>query len=236
MPPPVVETHALGKTFGIVPVLREIEFKVAPARAAVIIGGNGAGKSTLLGIFAGLIAPTDGHALVLGTDTRQMPRHLRRQIGWLSHQSFLYPNLTAAENLEFYARIFGIGNPLAAADLWLRRVGLSNFSGERVRSFSRGMEQRLAAARAMISHPMLLLLDEPFSALDAEGVAIMADLIRAELARGCALIATAHAALDLAGVDLELYELARGRIDPLPDPSGELRRGGRLRAFLGRQN
>ena len=201
----------------------------------MIIGGNGAGKSTLLTILAGLSAPTTGYALVFGQDTRRLDPDGRRQIGMLSHRSFLYPNLTASENLEFYATLYGVANPHITAHTWLRRVGLANFADERVRMYSRGMEQRLAAARAMIAAPMLLLLDEPFAALDSDGVAIMADLIRTELARGCAVVISAHGQAAIEGVELDQYEITRGRLDPVTDIT-ENSRAGRLRSLLGRQN
>ncbi|HVA79263.1 MAG TPA: heme ABC exporter ATP-binding protein CcmA [Candidatus Binataceae bacterium] len=235
MAAPIVETHALGKSFGLVPVLLEANLRVASGRAAVIIGGNGAGKSTLLAILAGLSAPSTGYALVFGQDSRRLDPDGRRRIGMLSHRSFLYPNLTAAENLEFYATLYRVENPRGAAHSWLRRVGLANFGGERVRMFSRGMEQRLAAARAMIAEPTLLILDEPFAALDSDGVAIMTDLIRTELARGCAVVASAHARLAIEGVELEQYEISRGRLIPHPE-TVEAPRAGRLRSLLGRPN
>jgi heme exporter protein A len=231
----VVETNALGKSFGLVPVLLEVDLNVAAGRAAVIIGGNGAGKSTLFAILAGLAAPTTGYARVFGQDTRRLDPDGRRQIGMLSHRSFLYPNLTASENLEFYATLYGVANPHITAHTWLRRVGLANFADERVRMYSRGMEQRLAAARAMIAAPMLLLLDEPFAALDSDGVAIMADLIRTELARGCAVVISAHGQAAIEGVELDQYEITRGRLDPVTDIT-ENSRAGRLRSLLGRQN
>lgn len=231
----VVETRALGKSFGLVPVLLEVDLSVAAGHAAVIIGGNGAGKSTLLAILAGLSAPSSGYALVFGQDTRRLDPDGRRQIGMLSHRSFLYPNLTATENLEFYAALYGVKDPHIAAHTWLRRVGLANFADERVRMYSRGMEQRLAAARAMIAAPMLLLLDEPFAALDSDGVVIMADLIRAELARGCAVVISAHGHAAIEGVELDQYEITRGRLDPLTDKT-EISRASRLRSLLGRQN
>ncbi|MGC1677575.1 MAG: heme ABC exporter ATP-binding protein CcmA [Candidatus Binataceae bacterium] len=231
----VVETHALGKSFALVPVLLEVDLSLAAGRAAVIIGGNGAGKSTLLAILAGLAAPSSGYALVFGQDSRRLDPEVRRQIGMLSHRSFLYPNLTASENLEFYAKLYGVENPRVAAHTWLRRVGLANFAGERVRMYSRGMEQRLAAARAMIAAPMLLLLDEPFAALDSDGVAIMVDLIRAELARGCAVVISAHGQASIEGIELDQYEISHGGLDSL---TGKLEpaRAGRLRSLLGRQN
>ncbi len=232
---PVVETRALGKSFGLVPVLLEVDLRVAAGRAAVIIGGNGAGKSTLLAILAGLAAPSTGDAFVFGQDSRRLDPDGRRRIGMLAHRSFLYPNLTAIENLEFYAALYGIKNPHVAALTWLRLVGLANFGGERVRMYSRGMEQRLAAARAMIAEPMLLLLDEPFAARESGGVVIMGDLIRAELARGCAVVASAHGAMVIDGVELEQYEILRGRLESINERT-ESPPSSRLRSLLGRQN
>ncbi|HUY26484.1 MAG TPA: ATP-binding cassette domain-containing protein [Candidatus Binataceae bacterium] len=230
-----VETIALGKSYRLTPVLLEVDLRVDAGRAAVIIGGNGAGKSTLLAILAGLSAPTAGVAMVLRQDSRRLDSAARRRIGMLEHRSFLYPNLTAAENLEFYGALYGVADPRGVALGWLRRVGLANFAGERVRKFSRGMEQRLAAARAMLAAPDLLLLDEPFAALDSDGAAIMADLIRGELARGCAIVASAHGALAIEGVALEQYQISRGRVVPYLEKSGPSR-ARRLRSLLGRQS
>ena len=234
MAAPIVETHALGKTFGLIPVLREVEFRVLPGRGAFVVGGNGSGKSTLLAILAGLKAPSEGGALIFGQDTRHLEPRYRRRIGMLSHQSFLYPNLTGRENLEFYAELYGVADPAGAASLWLDEVGLSDFAGERVRAYSRGMEQRLAVARALIPEPNLLLLDEPFSSLDADGVALIARLIAAALARGASVVATAHGAPEIEDAELEIYQLSRGRLEPFqPEQKEEVRRG-RLRSLLGR--
>ncbi len=153
----------------------------------------------------------------------------------LSHRSFLYPNLTAARISNSTRPSIESKIARGAAHSWLRRVGLANFGGERVRMFSRGMEQRLAVARAMIAEPTLLILDEPFAALDSDGVAIMTDLIRTELARGCAVVASAHARLAIEGVELEQYEISRGRLIPHPE-TVEAPRAGRLRSLLGRPN
>src|SRR5262249_51554003 len=111
MAAPVVETRSLLKTYGLNPVLRDVEIRVAAGQAVLIIGGNGSGKSTMLRILAGLSAPSSGIALVFGQDTRNLIARYRRRIGLMTHQSFLYPNLTARENLEFYAELYGIANP-----------------------------------------------------------------------------------------------------------------------------
>ncbi|HEV2170618.1 MAG TPA: ATP-binding cassette domain-containing protein, partial [Candidatus Binatus sp.] len=126
MSAPIVETHDLAKTYGLAIVLRDVQIRLLPGAGAFIVGGNGAGKSTLLRIIAGLEAPSGGHALVFGQDTRRLAARYRRQIGMMAHQSFLYPNLTARENLEFYAELYSLddGNPLATH--WLERVGLAD--------------------------------------------------------------------------------------------------------------
>ena len=106
---PVIETRALTKTFGVTPVLRDVSFQIHEGRCALLIGGNGSGKSTLLRILAGLAQPTSGDAMVFGENSRSLGI-ARRRIGMLTHQSWLYPNLTARENLEFYAEVYGLPN------------------------------------------------------------------------------------------------------------------------------
>jgi heme ABC exporter ATP-binding subunit CcmA len=233
MAAPVVETHSLSKAFGVTPVLREVEFRLLPGRGAVVVGGNGAGKSTLLGILAGLVMPSEGRALIFGEDSRHLGARYRRRIGMISHLSFLYPNLTGRENLEFYAKLYSVPDPRAAAAAWLERVGLAAAADERVRGYSRGMEQRLGAARALIAEPSLLLLDEPFASLDADGTELMTRLVAEALARGCSLIIAAHRLPHLAGAEVEVYELARGRMVAAGKPESA-HRVGRLRSLLGR--
>ena len=236
MSAPVVELHSLAKNYGLAIVLSELELRLLPGAGAFIVGGNGAGKSTLVRIIAGLETPSGGSALVFGQDTRRLAARYRRQIGLMAHQSFLYPNLTARENLEFYAELYAVADPRAAADQWLGGVGLGEAADLRVRAFSRGMEQRLSAARAMIHDPALLLLDEPFASLDAEGAEIIASLIRVAIERGASVLATAHGAPEIDGVELAVFELAHGRLDPRLHKEEEVRRPGRIRSLLGRQH
>src|ERR1019366_10182395 len=129
----------------------------------------------------------------------------RRRIGMLTHQSWLYPNLTARENLEFYAELYSLPNRDDLATKWIESVRLGASANERVREFSRGMEQRLTIARTMMMEPDLLLLDEPFAAIDPDAVAIVGALIRAAITRGCAALLTAHSPFDL-GTDLDRYQ------------------------------
>jgi heme exporter protein A len=233
MSAPVVETHALDKVFGSMPVLRGVELRLLAGHGVFVVGGNGAGKSTLLRILAGLSAPSGGVAMVFGQDTRKLSARYRRRIGMMAHQSFLYPNLSARENLEFYAELYALADSRASAEQWLERVGLAGFADVRVRAFSSGMERRLSAARAMLAEPTLLLLDEPFASLDVEGTALVAALIRGAVERGMTVVATAHVAPEIEGVEFGVYELLNGRLAPHAARE-EARRGGRLRTLLGR--
>jgi heme exporter protein A len=233
MSAPVVETHRLAKTYGLSPILRDVDLRLLAGAGAFVIGGNGAGKSTLLRILAGLEAPSAGHALVFGQDTRKLAARYRRRLGMMAHQSYLYPNLTARENLEFFGELYSLADPRVSAENWLARVGLADVADARVRTFSRGMEQRLSAARAMLHEPALLLVDEPFASLDHEGAEVMASLIRAAIERGAAVIATAHAVPEIEGVEFAVYEISRGLLTE-PARKEEVRLAGRLRSLLGR--
>src|SRR5579863_3744021 len=121
---PVVETRSLTKTFGVTPVLRDVTFQIEEGRCAILLGGNGSGKSTLLRILAGLSQPTSGDAMVFGESSRNLGV-ARRRIGMLTHQSWLYPNLTARENLHFYAELYGLPNRDDLATKWIDAVGLN---------------------------------------------------------------------------------------------------------------
>jgi heme exporter protein A len=214
-----VETRALTKSFGVTPVLREVNLRIEEGSLALLIGGNGSGKSTLLRILAGQSQPTSGAVMLFGassSDTGLARRYVGERIGMLTHQSWLYPNLTARENLAFYAELYGLADRDTHASRWIEAVGLAASVDERVREFSRGMEQRLSIARAMMTEPDLLLLDEPFAALDPDGVAIVSELIRAAIVRGCAALITAHASFDL-GVEMARYQLINGRVVPYRD-------------------
>lgn len=215
-----IEARALEQSFGFTPVLRVLSLRVEAGAGALICGRNGAGKSTLLSLLAGLGTPTAGEALLFGAPSSRLEPTLRRRLGLLTHQSFLYPNLTARENLTFFCSLYRIANPGPLVWNWLERVGLATAADERVRGFSRGMEQRLALARALLPTPDVLLMDEPFTALDPEGAAIAADLVHDAMIRGAAVLLTAHQVVLPGSLALTPYELIRGRLVPLdpPDP------------------
>jgi len=161
-----VTLEECSKRFGERLALRKATLAVEPGETVVLLGPNGAGKSTLLRLAAGLLRPTAGHARIDGVDAVDAPRALRAGMAYAGHRSQLYRGLTARENLALHARLHGRALDLDGS---LAAVGLADRADERIDGFSRGMLQRLALARATAHEPVLLLLDEPASGLDADG-------------------------------------------------------------------
>lgn len=188
--PLVVEAEGVGKAFGRAVVLRDVTFDVAAGEVVALFGPNGAGKSTLLRVLATLMRPTAGTLRLFGDATAGAA--LRRRIGVVAHQSFLYPDLTARENLRYYARMYGLDVAEERADAWLARVALGEAGDQIVRRFSRGMEQRLALARALMHDPDLVLLDEPWSGLDAAAGGWLEGLLRELRSAGRTVIVATH--------------------------------------------
>ena len=149
------------------PILQEIHLHLPPGSFTALLGANGAGKSTLLKLLATLTKPTDGELSLFGASVRHDAASARSQIGLISHQSMLYRDLTARENLEFFARLYAVPSPRERAATLLDAMGLADRANDAVKTFSRGMTQRLAIARALLHRPKLLLADEPFDGLDA---------------------------------------------------------------------
>jgi heme exporter protein A len=167
----VIRARGLGRRFGDKRVLDGLDFDVAEGGFLVVGGPNGSGKSTLLALLAGLLAPTAGTLVVAVA---------RAEIGYLAHEPLVYRELTALENLDLYGRLYRVPERRERVGMLLERYGLWEVRHERVSSFSRGMAQRLALSRALLHEPRLLLLDEPYSGLDAAGAA----LVDAELREG----------------------------------------------------
>jgi heme exporter protein A len=168
-----VEAVAVEKWYGPLPAVRGISFALAAGEFLTVFGPNGAGKSTLLRMLCGAVTPTRGSVLIAGEDTQGGEGEWKRRIGLLSHQTFLYPGLTAGENLDFFARLYGlpgratlVGEALASVGLWERR-------DDRVRTFSRGMQQRVALARTLLHDPEAVFLDEPYTGLDPHAAATL---------------------------------------------------------------
>ncbi len=187
---PAIVAQGIERRFGHFRVLRGLDLSVDRSAVLALFGPNGAGKTTLLRLLAGLSSPNRGTAHVLGT---ALPGNaaLRRRIGVVAHDAFVYGDLTARENLEYYARLYRTGDH-GRVDTMIAQVGLTSAADRTVRAFSRGMLQRLALARALLHAPELLLLDEPFTGLDPQGVEQLIALLRAEKARGTTMIVTTH--------------------------------------------
>jgi heme ABC exporter ATP-binding subunit CcmA len=188
----LVEATDLHRAYGAARVLRGISLRLDPGEALAVVGANGAGKTTLLRILAGLVRPARGEVRVLGRRLDRSDPGSRRPLGFLSHQSLLYDDLTVEENITFTARLFGLAEPVRAARQVLEEVGLAERAGDRPRNLSRGLLQRAALARALVHGPRVLLLDEPFTALDAAGTDRLRELLRRRLDGGGALVLVTH--------------------------------------------
>jgi heme exporter protein A len=178
----LITARSLGRSFGDKRVLRGLDFEIDVQEFSLVTGPNGSGKSTLLALIAGLLAPTTGELEVMAD---------RREIGYLAHESLLYRELTALENLDLYGRLYRVPERRERIGMLLERFGLWDARHERVGSFSRGMVQRLALCRTLLHEPALLLLDEPFSGLDAAASSLVADEL-SDLAGARTLVVATH--------------------------------------------
>ncbi len=188
---PLVEVEALVRTFGHRRALAGVDFALSAGECLALFGPNGAGKTTLLRVLAGLLKPTAGRARIAGV---QLPAgaEARAAVGLISHNSMLYEALTARENVEFVARLYGLPNPRVAAADALRQMRIDDRGETMVRALSRGMQQRVSIARAVVHGPRVLLLDEPYSGLDEGGASALTALLGELRRSGAALIIVTH--------------------------------------------
>lgn len=210
-PTPVIAATGLERRFGSVVALRSVAISVAAGEVVLLAGPNGAGKSTLLRTLAGLARPTRGTVEVQGISLRNRPEG-RGAIGFLSHQNFLYDDLTARENLRFAATLHGLASVEERVMDSLNAAGLAQRADARAAVLSHGMRQRLAIARATIHDPAVLLLDEPFSGLDAASVVQLRDGLATGVARGRAVVCVTHQPADLWQIATRVVLLERGAI------------------------
>jgi ABC-type multidrug transport system ATPase subunit len=225
----------IGKLYGMRPVLKGVSLQVERGEFVAVLGANGAGKTTLLRILATLSRPSAGSLTIAGVDALQHADRARAHIGMVSHQSLIYPDLTARENLDFFGKMYGLGDSrLAMKDAQrqspsamreatthlqsqieavLRRVNLWNRRDDFARTFSRGMIQRLTIARAILHDPPLLLMDEPFTGLDQASAANLSSLLRETAMSDRTVIMTTHElSRGLAGITRALI-IKAGKIE-----------------------
>jgi len=207
---PVVRAEGLVRAFGDTPVLAGVDLRVEAGEVVALLGPNGAGKTTLMRILALLLRPEDGRLTLFGAATATPA--LRRRVGYVAHESFCYPDLTGAENLAFYARLFDVPQAPARVAELLAWAGLEAAARRQVRTYSRGMAQRLALARALVHRPDLLLLDEPFSGLDAGGVMALQARLTELAAAGHTVVLTTHDIERAAPIATRFAVLHRGRL------------------------
>ena len=187
-----LETVGLGKRFGHTLAVADVNLTVETSAAVALFGPNGAGKTTLIRLCATLLRPSSGTLRVLGIDAHTQGSAVRRRIALLAHESFLYPDLSVTENLNFYARLFKVPDPAARVRLFVDRMGLQGWAHRPVRVLSRGLVQRAALARVLLHQPEILFLDEPFTGLDADATATLRDVLSETHQNGTTVVMSTH--------------------------------------------
>lgn len=228
-PAAAVEAAGLGRAFGPRRAVDDVSFALAPGECLALFGPNGAGKSTLLRLLGGLLRPTAGEARVGGQSVHGDPL-VRARVGVLSHQSMLYAPLTARENVAFAARLYGVPDPEAAALRALARLRVADRADTPVRRLSRGLQQRVSAARAMVHDPRVLLLDEPYTGLDAVGAEALTETLTALAAGGAALVLVTHHLDEGLALATQVAVLRAGRL-ALHAPRADVPADGFARAY-----
>ena len=188
----MIVAEKIAKRFGHRVALDCIDFSIKEGEFISLLGVNGAGKTTLIRILATLSRPTSGNASIAGFRIDKAPENVRRHIGLMSHVTFLYGELTAEENLLFYGRMYSVTGLRQRTDELLQRISLNHRRFDLVRTFSRGMQQRLSLARSILHDPDVLLLDEPFAGLDVNATQTLTELIGEFTAQGTTVLLTTH--------------------------------------------
>lgn len=209
---PNLELRDVSKYYGDRAALDGVGFKVRPGESVLVFGPNGAGKTTLLRILASLARPSAGQVFFAGQEFRRVSAAAKAATGFLSHATFLYPDLTARENLIFIGKLFGLSDVSQKAEAALGRFGVADRASTLVRELSRGLQQRVALARAILHDPRFLLLDEPFTGLDARSSGILQDFLSGLAQEGKALVFSTHDFALGSEVAGRLLALAQGTV------------------------
>jgi heme ABC exporter ATP-binding subunit CcmA len=227
-PDEILCLEQVEKDFGDFAALAQVNLRVSPGAFVLLLGANGAGKSTLLRLLAGLSKPTRGQVLVAGAEPHRSPQ-ARAAVGLLSHSTLLYDDLSARENLSFTARLYGLSTPEERIDRALAAAGLGERQHHRVRTFSRGMKQRLALARATLHDPSVLLFDEPYTGLDQRAATALSQQLSRLKEQGCTSVLVTHNLGEAVHLADRLVILRRGRVGhDAPWPGGTLEELGKL--------
>src|SRR5512140_3249209 len=188
----MITVKKLVKRFGLKTVLRGVDFEVQPGEFVALLGPNGAGKTTFLRILASLSRPSLGLVNIAGYRLPDQAAHVRARLGVVSHLPLLYSDLSAEENLQFYARLYNVPDPESRITEVLEMVGLNQRRRDLVRTYSRGMQQRLAIARAVLHDPDVMLFDEPYTGLDQDASSMLDEVLRSVAAQGRTVVMTSH--------------------------------------------
>jgi heme exporter protein A len=208
----MIQVRKLIKRFGLKTVLNGLNFQVNEGEFVALLGPNGAGKTTFLRILASLSRPSFGDLHVAGYRLPDQAAAVRRRLGVVSHLPLLYGDLTAEENLTFYARMYGMASPGKRILEVLELVGLASRRRDLVRTFSRGMQQRLAIGRAVLHDPDVMLFDEPHTGLDQDACVMLDNVLREVGARGRPVVMTSHDLARVGGLASRFDVLSRGKI------------------------
>lgn len=208
----MLEIKNLSKTIADRLILKNVSLLVERGEMVAVVGPNGAGKSTFFKCTVGLLAPSGGQIFLNGQELKKNSIEAKQKIGFLGHESFLYSTLTPLENLLFYGKLYKVKNVKERANELLKVVGLHLFKDLPIRSFSRGMIQRLAIARVLLPDPDVLMLDEPHTGLDQEAIQLLNEIIMEKKESGTAIILISHDFEQVVNLSDKVCILKKGRI------------------------
>lgn len=207
-----IEFRDVEKRFGMRLALRKLTFDIAAGECVALVGHNGSGKTTLLKMAAQLSSPSSGKIIFYEQGAAVAPQTLKRRVGMVGHNTLVYDELTAGENLAFFAKLYALPDPAARATEALASVGLADRADDPVRTFSRGMRQRMGIARALLASPGLLLLDEPAAGLDPQGQHWLGQTLERLHAAGCTMMMSTHGRNETQAAVTRAIRLEAGRI------------------------